>query len=147
MKFLLICLVFIQYASCKSQSETGQIEIKDLIPSEFIDFSLDSSAFTMDVQMQIYADSIDSFQLSNSLPYFLFKSCFDINILFWPDFHHPISLRSEIAKRVNNKEALELLLPKLKETEQFFECFYEVKIPDSNKSFYEILNLRRQQLE
>jgi hypothetical protein len=60
-------------------------------------------------EISAYADSINSHQ-RGSLPYFLFDPCLDWKKSYWPDMHTATSVRWAILKKVNNKQALKMII-------------------------------------
>jgi hypothetical protein len=96
--------------------------------------------------INIFADSLNNFT-GGALPNFLLDECFDVQRNLWEGLHSPVSLRWKVLEKVNNKQALKMILDKYgKRLKQ--KCNYdkgsnpEVVIPMSGKSFYQLIRKR-----
>lgn len=97
-----------------------------------------------------FADSLNYYK-GGALPYFLFDECFDKQSFLWDGLHSPASLRWKILEKVENKDALKKIISsndkRLKR-----KCKYdkgsnpEILIPMIEKSFFELLQKRYDQL-
>ncbi len=101
-----------------------------------------------------YADSINNSTAGSKVPGFLFNPCFDDDPYYWNGMHVPISLRELVIKKVRNKEALSFLLTNFTK-ELSIKCpkkvdssvIYTIRIPLIDKSFYDLLTHRLEQLK
>lgn len=101
-------------------------------------------------QIKRFADSLNYYS-SGKLPSFLFDECFDNQLFLWDGLHSPVSLRWKIIEQVENKDALKQILSS-KDNRLKRKCNYdkgsnpEITIPMINKSFFELLQKRYEQL-
>jgi hypothetical protein len=101
-----------------------------------------------------YVDSINNFTEGSKVPNFLFNPCFDNNSWYWNGMHSPISLREMVVKKVKNKNALEILTKNFV-NELSVKCpkqvdssgIYVIRIPNIEKSFYDLLSKRLEELK
>lgn len=101
--------------------------------------------------INIFANSLNNYS-GGRLPAFLFDKCFDLQSGIWEGFHSPVSLRWKVLEKVNNKNALKLILDK-NDRRLKRKCSYDnhgeypqLVIPMIEKSFCQLLWERYEQL-
>jgi hypothetical protein len=97
--------------------------------------------------MTVFADSLNYLPKDSSLPSFLYDECFDWKTAYWPDLHHPISLRQIIVNKVTNRAVIVKILkaenPSLRKV---CDVKSSLSMPNSKKSFYMLFKLRYAEL-
>jgi hypothetical protein len=102
-------------------------------------------------EVKAFADSINNYITGNPPPRFLLDECFELDNLLWKSFHPTNSVRWEILSHVYNKKALQGLMQaypdKLKKKCSYERIHaYKISIPTADQSFYQLINMRYQQL-
>lgn len=101
--------------------------------------------------LELFADSLNNYS-EGELPSFLKNQCFDWQRAYWEGLHSPISVRWQVLKRVDNKQALKSILKEgrkvlRKKCELRKEVSYPyLKVPDIGKSFFQLIKRRYKQL-
>jgi hypothetical protein len=98
-----------------------------------------------------FADSINNYS-GGTLPNFLFDECFDLQRNFWEGLHSPVSVRWNVLKKVNNKEALKRVLAihdkRLKKKCRYYkDSNPEIIIPMIGKSSFQLIRKRYKELQ
>jgi hypothetical protein len=124
---------------------TGQ-ETNENNPIDYLNVTVDREQ-EIEKQLKQFADSLNNFS-RDKVPSFLFEECLDWRKNLWKGLHKPISVRWEILSRVYNKDALEILLKqsggrlKKKCSLKSESVYPNLKVPDINKSFYQLIKKR-----
>jgi hypothetical protein len=141
-------LMSMVFTFCNSQKLPANMPSDSLLAKNIIKDTAITLDFNADRQMTIFADSLNDLSKEDSFPSFLFNECFDWNTAYWPDMHHPISLRQIIVSKVINKSVIEKIL---KSDDPLLRKVCDLKgslsIPNSKKSFYELFKLRYAELK
>lgn len=147
-RILLSLTISIAVTSCNSQNLSSKMKSDSLLTKKIVVDTSVSQMFNAERQMKLFADSLNNLSMDNPLPSFLFDECFDLQTAYWPDMHHPISLRQMIIKGVTNKNVIERIL---KEDNYLLRKKCDIKksppVPDGQKSFYELFKLRYAELK
>lgn len=153
--YLFAMLVFVLFSSCvlqnKYQRKSYQERVYDR-PLKAIQIFLDSTdnkwfdGDNPNTMFTLYADSINQYDKTGIVPFFLEQTCFDYDYsLYWPNWFAPICLRVGILSHVNDKKSLEKLLKNKK-----YKKILSTKCnrtgshvaPNNNISFYDLLQVR-----
>ena len=141
-------LMSIAFTFCNSQKIPLNIPSDSLLAKNIIKDTAIALNFNAEGQMAIFADSLNNLSKEYSFPSFLYDECFDWNTAYWPDMHHPVSLRQIIVSKVINKSVIEEIL---KVDNPLFPKVCHLKsslsIPNSQKSFYALFKLRYAKLK
>jgi hypothetical protein len=102
-------------------------------------------------KISVFSDSLNNYG-GEAIPYFLFDECFDLQKNLWEGAHSPVSLRWKVLERVDNKQALKMILDKHdKRLKQ--KCNYdkgsnpEIIVPMIKKSFCQLIKKRYKQIK
>lgn len=103
----IICCGILIIFSCVRNSDN---EYKFISKNKLGNVELDTNMIQLkEIILTKYIDSLNVLTEKDSLPHFLFEKL-DQNAFFWPDFHHPISVRNMVIDKVTNKNTLERIL-------------------------------------
>lgn len=149
MKYLLAgMLMSIAFTFCNSQRPYVNLPSGNLLAKNIIKDTVIALDFNAERRMTIFADSLNNLSREGSFPSFLYDECFDWNTVYWPDMHHPVSLRQIIVSKVINKSVIKRIL---KVDNPLFHKVCDMKsslsIPGFQKSFYELFKLRYAELK
>lgn len=98
----------------------------------------------------VFSDSINNYN-GEKVPCFLYNECFDLNAPLWRGFHFTRSLRWQVLQKVNNKQALAMLL-KTDRKKMDKRCTtlnkekQEDYLPFIEKSFWQLIRKRYKEL-
>lgn len=142
---LLVILAILQ-TNCNVQiNNKPKLNVSSYKPKFITEKELGKNAFDASYQMKIYADSLNMLGDTDSLPSFIFNTCFDNQPIYWENLHTAISLRKMILDGVTNKMILEKISNN-KILNSTCKNYKEIKIPLLEKSFSELAKERLAQL-
>jgi hypothetical protein len=149
MKYLFSAMLMsIVLTFCNNQKLPAKIPYDSPLARSIVKDTALTLDFNAEKQMMIFADSLNNLARGNSFPSFLYNECFDWNTAYWPDMHHPVSLRQIIVSKVINKSVIEKILkvddPLLRKV---CDLKSSLSIPKYQKSFYELFKLRYAELK
>jgi hypothetical protein len=148
MKHIFCSILIINVFTCCNSQRLPSIPSGSLLAKDIIKDTAIALDFNAERRMTVFADSLNYLSKEASLPSFLYYECFDWKTEYWPDMHHPVSLRQIIVNKVTNKAAIERIL---KADDLSLRKTCDVKsslaMPDSQKSFYVLFKLRYAELK
>lgn len=136
-KLILVLTMLYFFVNVSAQKDT----LKPTFIAQSYDYKTDK-----DKLMGAYVDSLNNLGLKDDIPRFVFDECLEYDIILRGSYHSDVSVRWEILKKVTNKAALQMILQsddrRLKARCGKYKGDRKLKIPFSDKSFYDLVEKR-----
>jgi|SRR6185503_7502084 len=143
MKWFLFFLISFPIPKLYGQEYKVKSQLRDSTATKGYIFEVETKA-----KMSAYADSLNNYN-GGPLPSFILRPCLDWDKGYWPDLHTAVSIRWLILQKVNNKNALKMVLrtndSRLKQIcTQKADKF--LSIPMIEDTFYQLIKKRYKEL-